>query len=61
MKYMTIPTVFVSNLAVYILLGLYIDKKYDIGNYLVLFIVCGVFLSLYSTYKVLTRMVKHDD
>ncbi len=56
LKYMSIPTIFVSNLAIYILLGIWLDKKFDIGNYMILIILLGLFMSCYSTYKVLMRI-----
>ncbi len=59
LKYMSIPTVFVSNLALYIIFGLWLDKKFDIGNYMILIILLGLFMSCYSTYKVLMR-ISHE-
>ncbi len=59
LKYMSIPTIFISNLALYIILGMWLDKKFDIGNYMLLFILFGVFMALYSTYKVLLR-ISHE-
>ncbi|MFV0499103.1 MAG: AtpZ/AtpI family protein [Bacilli bacterium] len=56
LKYMSIPTIFISNLAIYIIIGLWIDKKFDIGNYLVLFIIFGLLMSCYSTYKLLRSL-----
>ncbi|MFV0424493.1 MAG: AtpZ/AtpI family protein [Bacilli bacterium] len=56
MKYLSIPTIFISNLAIYIILGVWLDKKFDIGNYMILIILFGLFMACYSTYKVLLKM-----
>lgn len=56
LKYMSVPTIFISNIALYILLGVWLDKKFDIGNYMILIILFGIFMACYSTYKVLLRI-----
>lgn len=56
LKYMSIPTIFISNIAIYILIGIWLDKKFDIGNYMIVIILFGLFMACYSTYKVLIKL-----
>ncbi len=56
MRRLNIPYVFVGNMILYSLIGYYIDKKFDIGNYIVLFILFGIFMGFYSAYRIYMRL-----
>ncbi len=57
-KYLSIPTIFISNLAIFIIAGYYLDKKFDIGNYILVFIFLGFYMASYSTYKVVKKLAE---
>ncbi len=61
MKWLNIPYAFAGNILLYTLIGYYLDKKFDIGNYIVLFILFGFFMGFYSAYRIYKRLDNEKD
>lgn len=60
MKWISIPYIFVGTIILFSLIGYYVDKKFDIGNYIILFILFGFFMGFYSSYRAYKRMTDDE-